>query len=217
MAARCSTWPRRAGGAATRSCSATSSSSNAAALGKLEQRLLRDLDAWHTAQPIQPGIPGAALRGTLPENVPRDAAELALAGLAERGVVCVEEELVRRTEHRPTLAAEDAELLERIAAGARSAGLEPPGFRDLCQQLGVEPDRLRDLLAHAERAGHLVRAPGDLWFDREAIDTLRRRVVEHLEQHERLDTPAYKAMIGTSRRLPYSTLVPTRNTTLDTR
>ncbi len=36
--------------------------------------------------------------------------------------------------------------------------------------------------------------------DREAIDALRRRVVENLEQHERLDTPAYKALIGTSRR-----------------
>ncbi len=173
---------------------------DATALEELERRLLQALDAWHAAEPIQPGIPGAALRGALPENVPRDAAELALAGLAERGVVCLEEERVRRAEHRPTLAAQDTELLERIAARARSAGLEPPGFRDLCQQLGVEPDRLRDLLAHAERAGHLVRAPGDLWFDREAIDTLRRRVVEHLEQHERLDTPAYKALIGTSRR-----------------
>ena len=76
----------------------------------------------------------------------------------------------------------------------------PPGFRDLCEQLGVEPDRLRDLLAHAERAGRLVRAPGDLWFDREAIDALRRRVVEHLQRHERLDTAAYKALIGTTRR-----------------
>ncbi len=120
-----------------------------------------------------------------------------VAGL---GRVCVEEQRVRRAEHRPTLAAQDAELLERIAARARSAGLEPPGFRDLCEQLGVEPDRLRDLLAHAERAGRLVRASGDLWFDREAIDALRRRVVEHLQRHERLDTAAYKALIGTSRR-----------------
>ena len=115
-------------------------------------------------------------------------------------MVCTEDELVRRAEHRPTLAAEDAELLERIVAGARNAGLEPPSIRDLGEQLGVEPDRLRDLLAHAERAGRLVRAPGDLWFDRESIDTLRRRVVAHLEQHERLDTKAYKALIGTSRR-----------------
>ena len=171
-----------------------------ARLEELERRLLHALDAWHAAEPIQPGIPGAALRGALPENVPRDAAELALAGLAQRGVVCVEEERVRRAEHQPTLAAQDAELLERLAAQARSAGLEPPGFRDLCEQHRVEPDRLRDLLAHAERGGRLVRAPGDLWFDREAIDALRRRIVGHLQQHERLDTKAYKALIGTSRR-----------------
>ncbi len=173
---------------------------DAARLEQLEALLLRALDAWHAAEPIQPGLSSAALRGALPENVPRDAAELALAALAQRGVVCVEEERVRRAEHRPTLAAADAALLERVAAQARSAGLEPPGLRDLCEQLGVEPQRLRDLLAHAVRAGTLVHAPGDLWFDREAIDALRRRVVAHLEQHERLDTKTYKALIGTSRR-----------------
>ncbi len=62
------------------------------------------------------------------------------------------------------------------------------------------PRRLQGRRRAGWRAGRLVRAPGDLWFDREAIDALRRRVIEHLEQHERLDTAADKALIGTSRR-----------------
>jgi selenocysteine-specific elongation factor len=55
-------------------------------------------------------------------------------------------------------------------------------------------------LAHLEREGRLVRAREDLWFDRAAVDALRERVLAHLREHGRLETPAYKALIGTSRR-----------------
>jgi len=64
----------------------------------------------------------------------------------------------------------------------------------------VETARLRDLLAHLERDGRLVRARGDLWFDRDAVDALRSRVVAHLREHGALATPDYKALIGTTRR-----------------
>ncbi len=56
------------------------------------------------------------------------------------------------------------------------------------------------MLVHLERAGALVRAPGELWFDRAHVDALRARVVAHLEAHGALDTQAYKDLIGTSRK-----------------
>ena len=59
---------------------------------------------------------------------------------------------------------------------------------------------LRDLLAYLEREGALVRAPGDLWFDRAAVDALRDRIATHLRRHGALDTPTYKSLIGTSRK-----------------
>jgi selenocysteine-specific elongation factor len=59
---------------------------------------------------------------------------------------------------------------------------------------------LLDLLAHCERTGQLVRAPGNLWFDRDAVDRLRERVVSRLREHASLDTKSYKSLIGTTRR-----------------
>ena len=46
----------------------------------------------------------------------------------------------------------------------------------------------------------LVRAPGDLWFDKAAVDSLEARVRAHFDDHDELDTPTYKAIIGTTRR-----------------
>lgn len=170
------------------------------ALAELEERLLAALERFHREQPLQPGMPAGALRGRLPANVPRDVAELALARLAERGAVRGEQDVVRLAAHEARLDASQEQLAARILAQAREARLEPPALREWCERLGVEVGPLRDLLAHLERRGELVRAREDLWFAAEEIAGLRQRVLAHLREHGRLTTPDYKALIGTSRR-----------------
>jgi selenocysteine-specific elongation factor len=173
---------------------------DAAAASALEQRMLAALSAWHAAEPIRPGIPARTLRGRLPENVASAAFEHALARLAEHGEVAILGDLVRAAGFQAHLSAADRAHCDRIAADARSAGLEPPALREWSERLGIGVEKLRDLLAHLEREGALVRASGELWFDRSAVDALRERVVAHLRERGRLETPAYKALIGTSRR-----------------
>jgi selenocysteine-specific elongation factor len=172
----------------------------AEALAATQDRVLAALAAWHAAEPIRPGIPARALRGKLPENLAPDAFEVALARLAQTGAIVIEGELVRAASHQARLSAADRAHADQIAAEARLAGLEPPSPREWSERLQLPMEKLRDLLAHLEREGALVRAPGELWFDRAAVDGLRARVVRHLGEHGRLETPAYKALIGTSRR-----------------
>ena len=78
--------------------------------------------------------------------------------------------------------------------------LEPPSPRQWAERLGISAERFRALAEHLEREGRLARTPGELWFDRRAVDALRERVVAHLHAHGSLDTPSYKSLIGTSRR-----------------
>jgi selenocysteine-specific elongation factor len=170
------------------------------ALAAVEARLESALDAWHRAEPLRPGMPTGALRGALPDNVPAAVAAMAQGRLAARGGVVVEGDLARRPDHQPRLDPEAARLLERIAAIVAQAGLDAPSLRDLEKAAGAEPARLRDLLAHLERAGRVVRAPGDLWFAADAVEALRERLRVHFRAHRELDTPTYKALIGTSRR-----------------
>jgi len=171
----------------------------AGACGELERRLLAALGEFHTREPLLPGMPRAALFGALPENVPRAALELALARLVESGALALDEGLVRRTDFAPRLTARQQALAAQLRAEAHSAGLEPPSPREWAAKLDAEPSELREVLAHLEREGALVRAPGELWFDRAHVDALRARVVARLEAGA-LDTPAYKDLIGTSRK-----------------
>ena len=171
-----------------------------AAVLELEGRLLAALAAFHQREPLLPGMPRGALGGVLPENTASGAFELLLTRLVAANRIAVEEKLVRLSEHVPTLTKEQEEIAARVRADAASAGLEPPTPREWSEKIGVDLEKLRGVLAHLEREGSLVRTPGDLWFGCAAVDELRERVIAHLREHETLETPAYKSLIGTTRK-----------------
>jgi len=173
---------------------------DAAACHELERRLLAALREFHEREPLRPGTPRGALRGALPENVPRSAFELALARLEAAGRVEAEESLVRLSDFVPRLTQRQEAIAAQLRADAMIAGLEPPTPRDWAGNLGVDPGELREVLAHLVRDGSLVQAPGDFWFDRISVEELRAKVIAHLETHGALETPAYKELIGTTRK-----------------
>ncbi|MEN8159945.1 MAG: selenocysteine-specific translation elongation factor, partial [Myxococcota bacterium] len=173
---------------------------DAGACDQLERRLHDALTRFHDEQPMKPGMPRGALRGALPENVPRALFELALERLSARGAVETADERVYRADFVPRLSQRQEALAARLRADAMIAGLEPPTLREWAGELGGETQELRDVLAHLERDGSLVRAPGDFWFDRVSVDELRARVVSKLEATGSLDTTAYKELIGTTRK-----------------
>jgi len=170
------------------------------ALAAVEERLLSSLDAFHAREPLKPGMPTATLRGALPENVPLAVADFALAELVGRNELEVEGKRARRPDHRAEPKGEEAELSERLCDMLREAALDPPALRDLAEQVGEPVPRLLSLLAFLEHSGRLVRASEELFFDASAVDTLRNQVQAHFAEHETLDTPTYKALIGTTRR-----------------
>jgi len=167
---------------------------------KLADRLRSALRSFHDREPLEPGMPRATLGGCLPENVPAAAFEFLLAHLVELGAVEIEEKTVRAVDFVPRLTQPQEVLAARLRADAMIAALEPPTLSEWSATLGLPQDELRPVLSHLERDGSLTRAPGDLWFDKIAVDELREKVIAHLEAQGELPTPAYKELIGTTRK-----------------
>jgi len=180
------------------------------AIRELERRAVGAVRSFHASERLRPGMPRATLRGALPENAPAAALDVVLERSAE---LVAEGDLVRLRDHRPLLRPEEEKAVERLRRESEAAGLEPPTLREWCERLGLDA---RPLIAHLEREGHLVRAPGDLWFSRAAVEALRQRVVEWIRVNGPLDTPRYKKLIGTTRKhaVPLMELLDAQQVTL---
>lgn len=162
--------------------------------------LCEALEAFHAREPLQPGMPRAALTGTLPENVSKEAAARLLERLVEGGEVTIEGETVARSGFAASLDAEQEALAGKLRTRLAEAGLDPPAMRSLAEEIGAEEALLRQLAHYLERSGELVAAPDELFFDRASVQNLIERVVAHFASQDELDTQTLKAMIGTSRR-----------------
>lgn len=170
------------------------------AAGRLMENLLKTLDAFHAKDPLQSGMPRAALTGTLPGNVTNEAGTILLKRLAESGDILIRGELVSRAHFRTSLDPKQSRLAEQLQQRLAEAALDAPALRTLAEELGVDPVALREVGHYLHRQQVLVAAPDELFFDRRSVLSLIQRVVAHFETQEELDTQTLKALIGTSRR-----------------
>lgn len=170
------------------------------AAARLQDALLARLAAYHADEPLQAGMPRAALAGSLPENVPNGVGAALIARLAETGAVEVRGEVVARSGFASRIEGEDAEIAEQLATRLEEAGLDAPALRTVAEAIDVPEPRLRALAHWLQREGRLAAAPDDLFFDRASVVDLIERVVAHFDGADTLDTQTLKAMIGTSRR-----------------
>ncbi len=171
-----------------------------AAAERLMSTLLETLDAFHAREPLQPGMPRAALIGSLPENVPTESGAALLGRLAARGDLEIRSDIVTRAGFESSLDPDQEALAEKLRQRFGEAGLEPPAMRTVAEETGEDERALREVAHYLEREGTLVAAPDDLFFDRPSVARLIDRVVAHFESSDALDTQTLKAMIGASRR-----------------
>ena len=170
------------------------------ATDRLMENLLAALDAFHQREPLQSGMPRAALTGTLPGNVTSEAGAILLNRLAERDEILIQEEIVSRKGFESSLDQAQSRLADLLRTRFAEAALDAPTLRTLADDLGEDPVVVRDLGHYLERQGVLIAAPDELFFDRACVLALIQKVVTHFESNEELDTQTLKALIGTSRR-----------------
>ncbi|MFP4474880.1 MAG: selenocysteine-specific translation elongation factor [Desulfatibacillaceae bacterium] len=185
-------------------------------MGELENKAEKYLGAYHKANPLKPGMPREELKSKFPPNLDVRVFHQLLETMRQNGVVEAEEDMVRLAGHKASLGVEQAEQEQRIKKAMSGAGLQPPTTKELCGELGVGDRQLAELMAHMVEKGDLVKVKQDLFFDREAVEALKERLVAHLREHGDITTPVFKEMTGASRKfvIPLLEYFDTRKVTL---
>jgi selenocysteine-specific elongation factor len=120
-------------------------------VGELRDRLFAEVDAFHSASPLEPGMPMQLLRTRLSAaSEITDALlqrELTAGELVSRGGG------VARAGWSPTVSSQESALVDRILSTLSAAGVEPPSAGELSAALGGP---VETLLRFLERRGDIV-------------------------------------------------------------
>jgi selenocysteine-specific elongation factor len=174
------------------------------------------LAAYHEKNPLKAGMPKEELKSKVPEAAGGKLFNLVLGQMAAEEAVFQDGDLVRLGSHRISLAADQADVRDKILELYRSQALTPPYFKEVGETLGIDAKTAKDVLLLLVDEGLMVKVKEDLYFHSEAIEDLKNRLVSFLMENQEITTPQFKEMTGASRKyvIPLIEYFDAKNVTL---
>ncbi|HET6311521.1 MAG TPA: selenocysteine-specific translation elongation factor [Candidatus Nitrosotalea sp.] len=166
---------------------------DAGAWGAISERASSELEAYHSAHPLRPGIAREELRSRL--GVPPGSFPSVVRGMLQDGIAVELDGLLARPGHRVEVHAVDG----TAAALVQLLGLQPfapPSLTEAVQQTGATSEVIRAL---AQR-GEIVRLSDDIAFTKEAFDAAVKMVREIISSTGSITVGQLRDRMGASRR-----------------
>jgi selenocysteine-specific elongation factor len=171
-----------------------------ASLHRLGGEALAALEAFHRDQPLKEGMPREELRTRVFREAPSVAFDRVLADLAAEGRVRLLPDLVAAARHEVRLSAGEEEARLLLVTEAQAAGVTGVEVPALAARSGRDP-RLLDRVARVLVAERVLGRVGDaLLVHADHLAALKRQVRERWPPGSKVEVPAFKELLGLSRK-----------------
>jgi selenocysteine-specific elongation factor len=173
---------------------------------EMKQKVLGDVKAHHQSEPLSRGLATEILRGRRFAHASPEFFRAVLSELEKESALAIEKDVIRLREHTRAVSGADAMLRDRLENIYREAKLAAPSIAEAFSRAGIEAAKQqhgRKVLQVLIDAGSIVRVDGEMFFHREALDNLIKKVRSHAERESTgraIDVPAFKELAGVSRK-----------------
>jgi selenocysteine-specific elongation factor len=172
-----------------------------ARFAEAQKSLLAFVEKFHKENPLVRGASREELRASLGRRVAAETFRAALEDLAQRKVLDVQGDVVKRAGSEIALQPEEARAKDQIEAAFAAAGLAAPSVKETLGKLAVDARRAEKLLQILLREQRLVRVTVELVFHRDALGGLREKLRAHKQaKGPRISVPDFKELAGISRK-----------------
>ena len=171
---------------------------HAPAVEDLQLLMLSSVDAFHTKNPLVPGIGKEELRETVRVSPEIFAATIDL--LVQEKKLEVAGEFVRLPGRGVVMKDEEAESKKIIEHAFLSAGLQVPALYNVLAGLKVDKARAQKIVTLLLRDKVLVKISEELVFHRSALQQLRTQIAAYKGRSPKIDVAKFKELTGVSRK-----------------
>jgi selenocysteine-specific elongation factor len=102
--------------------------------------------------------------------------------------------------HEAALSEREAECFTQIETLFRELTFQPPSVEQIVDATGIGKDAVEKTLKSLREHGRLVWVGQGLLFHAQAIEIARQRLIDHLQQHGRLESVKFKYLLDTTRK-----------------
>nr|MBL0716867.1 SelB C-terminal domain-containing protein [Desulfobacterales bacterium] len=167
---------------------------------KIKNEIFQTLENYHKTNPLKTGMSKEELKTKFPLIMGSKLFNLIVMQMEKKGEIISEDDTVRLSGYTVSLGTDQVELKKKILEIYKKAGLKPPYFRDIPGQLKIDAQSVKDVLMLLIEESMIIKAKDDLYFDRDAVDILKKRLVDFFTANKELTTPEFKDLAGVSRK-----------------
>ncbi len=170
------------------------------ALAMATSRAMAALEAYHSANPLRPGIPREELRGSLSRNADPRAFAALLLYWQQDGSIVVEATSVRKSDFEIKLDSAQTGLINGIVALFRNAGYNAPSLDEAAGSLGATVERVSAMIRVAQEQGQLVKIDDGLYYHRDTVAAARDLVAAYIRHSGSITVSQFRDLTNTSRK-----------------
>ncbi|HEX2261871.1 MAG TPA: selenocysteine-specific translation elongation factor [Candidatus Binatia bacterium] len=167
---------------------------------RLKDKILATLKEFHKTHPLVPGMDMEELRGKLPYALSAKMFRAIVDTLLADNIIAKEESLLRMAEHRVQLGGQEKSLMERIKKILGEQPMAPPDLKEIEKQLGVNRNKLTEVIRLLERDGSMIRVATDLYYLPSTVDQVRSVLKKFLSEKGEITAASFRDLIGSSRK-----------------
>jgi selenocysteine-specific elongation factor len=164
-------------------------------LEAIERAIETEVDRYHDANPLEPGVPAQLLRARIPSN--SDLVESVLARLLTAGTLTGVAGSVSRRGWTPKLDSGAESLAGTIVSRLTTAGAEPPAEDELEAELGKD---VAAVLRYLERSGAVVQVEQGRYYAASQLKSLVDRLRDVMGGGKELSPSEIRDALGLSRK-----------------
>lgn len=163
-------------------------------------KLLEAVGKWHQQQPLQAGMPRAALKGALPKNLKQKAFDVILNDLTVSGELTLNGDSLALPDFRIELDPQLQQQLDRIEQLYRQAGPQAKNHREMLSQLDLTLQQAEPLLQLLFDQSRLVRLNEENFLHIETYQRALSLLKTHFSKEETLTLAQFRDQFGSARK-----------------
>jgi selenocysteine-specific elongation factor len=162
------------------------------------RNLLSQIEGFHKANPLTPGIAKETLREKV--ELSADVFNHLIAELSAAKKIQVHGEVISGAGRGLSMNADEERARKTIESAFASAGLKVPLLKEVLAGLSVDRTRSQKIVTLLLREGALVKLGDELVFHRSALEELRKKMAAQKNKAAKIDVGQFKDMTGVSRK-----------------
>jgi selenocysteine-specific elongation factor len=167
---------------------------------EIKSLLLEQIRSYHLKFPLKKGMPKEELKSKFPQLTDPRLFNHLVNDLGHSSLITAEKDKLWLREHKPVLKDSQIKLQDTIAKIYLKGNLTPPSFKELIEQLSSNEKETKSIIALLTADDVVVKVKENLWFHREALDTLKKNLLGFIKDHGEITTPQFKDLTQTSRK-----------------